>query len=152
MGKKSQNAAEIAALREQLRTAGLRSTSARITVLQALKLARTPQTHASLADSLTPLGYDKATVYRNLMDLTEAGLVSRTELGDHVWRFELRRGGSPASYHNSEHPHFLCVDCGEVNCLDDVAVTISPSPGAKPSTIGRITEVLLKGHCERCVP
>ena len=134
-------------VRDVIRKAGLRSTTARIAVMQRLEAATNPLTHAEIANDLVPQGFDKATVYRNLIDLTEAHLVSRTELGDHVWRFELRRSNSQ---HDSEHPHFLCVDCGEVTCLSDVQVDITPSPGSQKSSIGELTEVLLKGHCGRC--
>ncbi|MFO1020599.1 MAG: transcriptional repressor [Planctomycetales bacterium] len=137
----------IAELRDRIRKAGLRSTSARVAVLQNLETATSPLSHADLATALAPLGFDKATVYRNLMDLSEAGLVNRAEHGDHVWRFELRR---PGHHHDNEHPHFLCLDCGEVTCLSDVTINITPIPGSKKSSIGELTEVLLKGHCGRC--
>lgn len=131
-------------VRNRIRNAGLRSTSARIAVLQRLEGATTPLTHADIAHDLVPQGFDKATVYRNLMDLTDAGLVSRSEHGDHVWRFELKRSGE---HHDPDHPHFLCLDCGAITCLSDVNVEITPSPGTKASHIRELTEVLLKGHC-----
>jgi Fur family transcriptional regulator, ferric uptake regulator len=135
-------------LRNRLRGAGLRSTLARVAVLEQLDAAAGPLSHAELADVLVPQGFDRATVYRNLIDLTEAELVSRAELGDHLWRFETRRAGGE---HSAQHPHFVCVDCGEVSCLADINVDISPSPGSKRSVIGELTEVLLKGRCGRCV-
>jgi Fur family transcriptional regulator, ferric uptake regulator len=138
----------VAEFRTRLRGTGLRSTTARLAVLQRLEACASPLTHGELADYLVPLGFDRATVYRNLMDLTEAGLVARTELGDHVWRFELRREGQE---HAIEHPHFVCVDCGGVSCLADTDVSVSPRPGTKKSIIGELTEILLKGRCERCV-
>ena len=137
----------IADLRERIRRCGLRSTPARVAVLQHLEQADHPLTHGEIAAELVPQGFDKATVYRCLIDLTEAGLLSRSELGDHAWRFEMRR---ESAAHTGEHPHFLCVDCGEVVCLSDVRISISPAPGTKQSRIGELTEVLLKGHCERC--
>jgi Fur family transcriptional regulator, ferric uptake regulator len=146
--KKSRAADEIAELKALLRKSGLRSTSARLAVLQNLQKARTPISHAELAKDLVPTGLDRATVYRNLMDLAESGLVARAELGDHVWRYEIKREGH---HHNAEHPHFVCIDCGEVTCLTDVDVAISPTPGSKKSTIAGLTEVLLKGHCGKCV-
>ncbi|MEZ6048415.1 MAG: transcriptional repressor [Planctomycetaceae bacterium] len=79
---------ELEALRILLKEVGLRCTSARIRVIQELKQASAPVTHAELADKLVPLGFDKATVFRNLVDMAEAGLLRRIELGDHVWRFE----------------------------------------------------------------
>lgn len=134
--------------RDRIRRAGLRSTTSRVAVLQRLDAAGKPMTHAELADELGRQGFDRATVYRNLADLTEAGLVTRSELGDHVWRFEARREGLP---HTLDHPHFVCLDCGSVTCLSDVQIDIRPSPGSKRSVIGQLTEVLLKGRCERCV-
>ena len=116
-------------------------------MLQKLETAKTPVSHAELAELLVPLGYDRATVYRNLTDLTEVGLVSRTELGDHVWRFEITRVGHE---HSIEHPHFVCVKCGVVSCLNDTTIDISPTPGTKRSVIGELTEVLLKGRCGQC--
>jgi Fur family ferric uptake transcriptional regulator len=134
-------------VREQLREAGLRCTAARLWVMQHLVEAASPLTHAQVADSLEPRGFDRATIYRNLIELTEAGLLSRIELGDHVWRFEMRR---PGGAENVDHPHFVCVQCGDVSCLPSLSVNIKPAPGTKRSPIGKITEVLLKGRCEQC--
>jgi len=139
------SADEIAEIRTRIREAGLRGTSARIAVLQHLLAATAPLTHAEIANELVPQGYDKATVYRNLIDLTEAGIVSRSELGDHVWRFEVR---PPGDEHGGEHPHFVCVTCGSVTCLGDVKIT--PRKKAEWSDIADISEVLLKGHCVKC--
>lgn len=139
----------LADLQTRIREAGLRSTAARIAVLRELIDARTPISHAELAEKLVPLGFDKATVYRNLMDLSEVGMVSRTELGDHVWRFELRRDGGG---HNNDHPHFLCTDCGMVTCLSEVSVNLAAMLGGKQSTGMTVTEVLLKGRCGTCGP
>lgn len=147
MTKKTKPASSAADYRQLMRAAGLRSTNARVAVLQRLEAATTPLSHAELAEELVPMGFDRATVYRNLVDLAEAGLVSRAELGDHVWRYELRR---ETHEHDTEHPHFVCIGCGEVTCLLDVSVAITPSPGSKQSQIGVLTEVLLKGRCTRC--
>lgn len=144
---KSETPPSLPDLQTRIRNAGLRSTAARISVLRSLIDARTPVTHAELAEKLVPQGFDKATVYRNLMDLSEAGMVSRTELGDHVWRFELRR---EEAGHNNEHPHFLCTQCGEVTCLSDVNVNVASMLGAKTAQGLKITEVLLKGQCKGC--
>jgi Fur family ferric uptake transcriptional regulator len=114
-----------------------------MSVLQHLMEAPGPKTHAEVAEALSDRGFDRATIYRNLTELTEAKLVSRVELGDHVWRFELKRSAG----HGEDHPHFLCTTCGEVSCLDDVNVAITPR---KNRRIRAVTEVLLKGRCENC--
>ncbi|MFN7768529.1 MAG: Fur family transcriptional regulator [Planctomycetaceae bacterium] len=132
-------------IQKLLREAGLRSTSARIAVLQQLRKAGRPQSHAEVATAVANLGLDKATVFRNLNDLTEAGLLSRSELGDHVWRFEIR---SEKHSHGAAHPHFLCLDCGSVTCLPGSSVTTALKTSAE--SIGEITEILVRGHCHNC--
>lgn len=160
-------------LRERLQAVGLRCTAARLTVLQHLVDNTGPKTHAEVSDALADKGFDRATIYRNLTELTEASILSRVELGDHVWRFELRAKDA-AGRHEESHPHFVCTSCGEVSCLDDVTVAITPKKAekvAKPakksgaksmppasvrsqrksvSEIPRVTEVLLKGRCGNC--
>ncbi len=142
-----QSIAEREALRTQIREAGLRCTAARLAVFGQLSQSTSPLSHAEIAATLAPLGFDRATVYRNLVELSEAGLIARVELGDHVWRFESRNGEHD---HFDEHAHFVCTKCGEVSCLVGVEVNISPAPGTKRSTVGEVTEVLLKGRCNRC--
>ena len=140
------DAGEVEVVRQILRSVGLRSTPARIAVLTLLRKASKPRTHAELSEQLVPMGFDKATVFRNLSDLADAELIVRTELGDHVWRFEIR----DPNHDRSSHPHFVCVDCGTVACLVDVSVP--DDRVRRTNKIARITEVLVKGHCLSCEP
>lgn len=112
---------------------GLRSTPARIAVLHILSTAQRPMSHGELADCLQAQDFDRATVFRNLNHLTEAGLLSRIDLGDHIWRFELK----------AKHPHFICTDCGDVACLSESDIQVS-------TKLAAISEVLLKGQCHEC--
>jgi Fur family transcriptional regulator, ferric uptake regulator len=146
MTKRSAESTALDLIRQQIRAAGLRSTTARLSVMKELIAARSPLSHAQMAERLDSKGFDRATIYRNLVELSEAGLVNRIDLGDHVWRFELRRGGDDSA----EHPHFVCVDCGEVSCLPTGSVSIKHAPGTRPAVISDVTEVLLKGHCGNC--
>ncbi len=136
---------ELQALREMIRATGLRSTSARLEVLKRLRDSANAMSHAELADELVPRGFDQATVYRNLTDLTEVGLLSRIDLGDHVWRFEYH---APHASHEREHPHFVCTDCGGVSCLEGVSVNVAGDSGR---SIREISQILLRGRCEECV-
>lgn len=133
--------------RKLVRGTGLRGTSCRIAVLQLLAEKTSPVTHAELADLLVPEGFDKSTVYRCLIEMADAGLLGRFDLGDHVWRFELKRAEHSDSV---EHPHFMCLDCGKVTCLPDVDVQIGKGAQGKNNGVGNVTEVLLKGHCNEC--
>ena len=86
-GRKVTSTAE--EVRKVIRDAGLRVTAPRVAVMLRVEQTQGPVTHADIADALSPQGWDRATIYRNLTDLTEAGLLRRTDMGDHVWRFEL---------------------------------------------------------------
>jgi Fur family ferric uptake transcriptional regulator len=130
-----------------LRSSGLRRTAPRVAVLQFLERAAAPLSHGEIAEELALLGFDRATIYRNLIDLVDAELVSRSDLGDHVWRFALRRGDDG---HGSEHPHFLCVTCGGVTCLPGGTVRLVSSDGVPRAIASRAVEVQVKGHCDTC--
>jgi Fur family ferric uptake transcriptional regulator len=134
-------------LREALRAAGLRATIPRVRVLGALQKAGSPRSHAEVADGLADEGFDRATVYRNLMDLTEAGLVRRSDLGDHVWRFEL---ASETHKHDESHAHFVCAACGAVECLPASSVQLSPGQGAPRALNNSDLQIQVRGLCDSC--
>jgi Fur family ferric uptake transcriptional regulator len=108
----------------------------------------TPVSHPELFEALAQQGFDRATLYRNLVDLAEAGIVRRTDLGDHVWRYEMR---SSEDGHVIEHPHFVCTDCGEVACLPGVDVKIVSSGNETPRSVrSHKVAVQLSGRCNQC--
>src|SRR5262245_33455036 len=135
-------------LRDRIRARGLRATAARVAVMQALARLGRPATHGDLAAELSSDGWDRATVYRNLVDLTEAGFARRVDMGDHLWRFELLDERAPHAA--SEHPHFLCDSCGEVECLPREAVQVVPSPRAPRALKKKNLQIQVKGRCDRC--
>ena len=140
--------ASMSEIRDSIRSTGLRSTMPRIAVLSYLQTVTTPFSHAEIFDALEEQGFDRATIYRNLVDLTDVGLLIRTDFGDHVWRFELRRVGRDEQ--QTEHPHFMCTDCGEVACLPEMSVCIQPAAEVPRSVRSQQVEVQLKGLCDRC--
>lgn len=133
-------------LRDAIREAGLRCTGPRVAVLEHLHATGAPSSHGELVEALADHGFDAATLYRNLIDLTRAGLLNRINLGDNVWRFELRAHRAQ----HPEHPHFVCTRCGEVTCLSHVRVKLTPAPGSTKSIVGNISEILIKGLCTQC--
>lgn len=149
MTKAPESLEEVRALRAQIREAGLRSTGARITVLRLLSESDVPLSHQEVSDRVVGAGYDHATVYRNLVDLTDAGLLARTDLGDHIWRFELRRESGD---HKARHPHFVCLKCGSVACLPNCTVQFGRGRGTPKAVRGRGAVVQIQGRCDDCGP
>ncbi len=134
--------------RKRLRDAGLRATQSRLMVIAYLTELARPVTHGEVAGALEERGLDRATVYRNLVDLADAGLARRSDFGDHVWRFELAQEGET---HADSHVHFVCKNCGAVQCLPEDAVEIKAGPGMPRGLQGDI-EVNISGTCNGCLP
>jgi Fur family ferric uptake transcriptional regulator len=132
-----------------LHDAGLRATPARIAVIDVLRRAKTPLTHAEVASALDRRGWDRATIFRNLVALVDAGFVARTDLGDHVWRFGVtateRVGGAV-----HEHPHFLCTECGAVCCMPQARIELPRSAKVPKSVRARSVEIQVRGLCDDC--
>jgi Fur family transcriptional regulator, ferric uptake regulator len=137
----------VADLKSEIRRQGIRGTGARVAVLAHLSEASAPRSHAEIYEALMDRGYDRVTIYRNLKDLAEAGLLVRSDLGDHVWRFERKQ---QKAGHRTAHPHFVCVDCGGVSCLPVGALKVTPASGAPRALRTRQVEVQVKGRCDDC--
>jgi len=126
-----------------LRGAGLRCTMPRRAVLATLVREAQPRSHADVFAVLGPQGFDRATVYRNLLDLVEVGIARRSDLGDHVWRFTV-------AARERESLHFLCTDCGEIQALPESAVRLQRSRSTPRSFRRREVAVQVKGRCDGC--
>ncbi len=134
------------ALGALLRGHGLRITPARVAVLRQLQLGRRPLSHAEVVAALADRGWNRATLYRNLVDLVDAGLARKTQLGDRVWRFE----AVPSAHSSRTHPHFVCSACGKVFCLPEAAVQVV-DPGDAPRAVRENEiEVQVRGVCDGC--
>ncbi|PRP91275.1 Peroxide-responsive repressor PerR [Enhygromyxa salina] len=133
---------------EELHEAGLRATPARLAVLGAVRRASAPLTHAELTRQLDGNGWDAATIYRNLIAITDAGLIVRSDHGDRRWRFEDRARSNSRTEH--QHPHFFCTDCGSVSCLPEVEVRMPRTRGLPRSAADGAYDVQLRGVCDSC--
>mgnify|MGYP002632520651 CR=1 FL=1 len=134
------------AARSVLRRVGMRCTAARIAVIQCLDAAESPMTPVDVVDALGEYGFDKSTIYRSLTELNGTGIVVRLDLGDAVRRFELLSLESDGA---SEHPHFMCIDCGKVVCMSGFDVELK-GRSKKARAPGIMSEVLVRGHCHDC--
>ena len=130
-------------LRQLLVDNGIRVTEQRMAILRALARVRVPASHSELTERLAGPSLDRATIYRNLLSLTEAGLLIQTQLGDNVWRFEMP---SARSTEHGAHPHFVCNDCGDIACLPESAVALRGE-----AVRNQVAEVQLRGRCMACV-
>src|SRR5262245_35435870 len=110
----------------QLKKIGLRRTPVRVGVIDLLSKSDRPISVPQIVGKLK--GVDIVTVYRTLNTFVRKGLVHRVRGEDRSWRY----AASPSEPHaEHRHPHFVCEECGKVECLQKSVI-----PGDFVSTLG----------------
>ena len=104
--------------------------------------------HSEVVDALAGHTWDRSTLYRNLMDLAEAGLLRRSELGDRTWRFEV---ACDDHGHADHAAHFLCTECGTIACLPDIVLTPRGGQSLPRALAQGEIEVQIQGRCDSCL-
>ena len=127
-----------------LKSAELRRTKQRESILQVLLSSSNPLTQEHIAARLRDKTPNKVTIYRVLEKLIKSGLVHKAFLRKRTWHFELAHNCSEEQC----HPHFTCTDCGVTHCLTDFSVPMAKSP--HNGFIIRHQRVQLEGLCPDC--
>ena len=88
---------------------------------------------------------NKVTVYRILEEFSRRDLVRRLSLKSRASYYEL------ACKHHPHHPHFLCHDCGQIQCLDPAPMTrmwteLQGPMGNRADNI----DIRVEGLCHKC--
>lgn len=134
---------------ERLRKSGLRRTPVRSGVLDVLTRGARPMTVTQILSRLK--GVDTVTVYRTLNTFVRKKLVHRIRGEDRSWRYAMSAESElPAPRHL--HPHFVCDNCGKVECLGDAEIpqAFVRSLGVSPEYDVVYPEVVLHGVCPKC--
>ena len=131
----------------EIRGAGLRATTSRVAVLGVLHAEHRPMSHSEVVEALSDHTWDRSTLYRNLMDMAEVGLLRRSELGDRTWRFEV----SCDHGHGDHTAHFLCSDCGVIACLPELEVRAQGGQEVPLALKTGAIEVQILGRCDVCL-
>lgn len=134
-------------IRTRLHRAGLRATAPRLAVLALLAEQTRPLAFCEVADALGRTDWDRATTYRNLVKLSEAGLARVVSRAGGMARYTAVRDGSESEH---AHPHFVCSDCGGVSCLPQAAVPVPRVRGRWSASV-RDASIQLQGRCPACL-
>ena len=127
-----------------IRTAGLRVTSGRVALLEALDAAPHADAETLYRALLPSLPSTSVQAVHNMLgDLTAAGLIRRIEPAGSPARYERRIGDN--------HHHIVCEQCG---AIEDVDCAIGEAPCLEPSSTAGFTvssaEVVYWGTCPEC--
>mgnify|MGYP001241046600 FL=1 len=137
-------AADAESAESAIRAAGLRVTSARLAVLDALREHPQASADAIFADvDRRAPGTTLQSVYNALGDFAGAGLVRRIQPAGQPMRFEVRI--------DDNHHHLVCTSCGRV---EDVDCVTGEAPCLHPSQMHGFTlsqaEITFWGRCASC--
>ena len=91
--------------------------------------------------------FDRVTVYRTLQTFVEKGIIHTIPTTDNSVRYALCKDDCTEGHHHDNHVHFICLQCGNTLCLDDVAVPEMRLP--KGFSIN-VIELVVKGICKDC--
>jgi Fur family peroxide stress response transcriptional regulator len=133
-----------ARLRSTSRARGLRMTPQRDALLRALSQASNHPTADQLYHGVRRMlpSLSPATVYRNVQQLAEAGVISTLD----------RAGATQYDANPEQHHHFVCERCGSVTdiYLARVSYRLDARRSPLKGTVVRGCEVQLRGRCARC--
>ena len=132
-----------------LKSAGLRTTEQRLTVLHTLVEAGTALSHGDLEKRLGPQ-LDRVTLYRTLRTFVERDLVHQVLDKKDGVRYAIcahHCAEHKAPEHNHNHLHFTCRKCDGTFCLEQVVIPAFTLP------VGYVVEetsLVVSGVCGRC--
>ena len=88
---------------------------------------------------------NKTTIYRVLENLVDDGVLHSFMGNDGVKWYAMCRNCTK-SKHEDLHPHFECIECGKINCLNSEVII----PKIQNHKI-LSSQILIHGLCEKCV-
>ena len=88
---------------------------------------------------------NKTTIYRVLDKLEDDGVLHSFR-GKNGIKWYTKCKGCSESKHTDVHPHFECLNCGKMDCLNE-SIVVPKVPNRKIIH----SHILIQGHCELCV-
>jgi Fe2+ or Zn2+ uptake regulation protein len=132
------------AIKRSLADSGLRSTPQRYAVMAFLMEQAGHPTAADIFEAVNRVDprSSRATIYNNLRDLVQTGLVREVAMEGRAARFDAK---------HTRHHHFICDRCGNVEDVDWYDVP-RPTAASLGKRVLRECELIFRGLCARCAP
>jgi Fur family peroxide stress response transcriptional regulator len=133
---------EHGAIKRSLADGGLRCTAQRYAVMAFLMEQTGHPTAVEILEAVNRLDprSSRATIYNNLRDLVQAGLVREVAVEGRAARFDAK---------GMRHHHFICDHCGNVEDVDWYDVP-RPAAASLGKRVLRECELIFRGLCIRC--
>ncbi|WP_276502444.1 Fur family transcriptional regulator [Terrimonas pollutisoli] len=91
--------------------------------------------------------FDRVTVYRTLQTFVEKGIIHTIPTADNSIRYALCKDDCAEGHHHDHHIHFVCTNCKNTYCLDDI---VTPDIRLPKGYTSSHIEVVVEGICKNC--
>ena len=91
--------------------------------------------------------FDRVTVYRTLQKFVDKGIIHTIPTADNSIRYALCKDECSEGHHHDHHIHFVCNNCNNTYCLDDV---VTPEIKLPKGYQAEHVEVVVEGVCKNC--
>ena len=91
--------------------------------------------------------FDRVTVYRTLQIFVEKGIIHTIPTADNSILYALCKDDCEEGHHHDHHIHFVCTQCNNTYCLDDI---VTPEMNLPKGYSFTHIDVVVEGVCKVC--
>ena len=91
--------------------------------------------------------FDRVTIYRTLQAFVEKGIIHTIPTADNSILYALCKDDCEEGHHHDHHVHFVCKQCHNTYCLDNV---VTPDIKLPAGYSAKQIEVVVEGICRQC--
>jgi len=91
--------------------------------------------------------FDRVTIYRTLQAFVEKGIIHTIPTADNSILYALCKDDCEEGHHHDHHVHFVCKQCHNTYCLDNV---VTPDIKLPAGYSAKQIEVVVEGICKQC--
>jgi len=133
-------------IQQLLKKNQLSITESRSKILELFLQQNGALAHADI-EKKSGAGFDRVTVYRTLQTFVEKGIIHTIPTADNSILYALCKDECTGGHHHDHHVHFVCKECGNTICLEDITVPDVKLPAGYRATQ---VEVVVNGVCKDC--
>ncbi|MEO6316761.1 MAG: transcriptional repressor [Chitinophagaceae bacterium] len=134
-------------IQQLLKRNQLSITDSRSKILELFLLQNGALAHSDI-EKKSAAGFDRVTVYRTLQTFVEKGIIHTIPTADNSILYALCKDACTEGHHHDHHVHFVCSECSNTMCLEDITVPDVRLPAGYQATQ---VEVVINGVCKDCL-
>ena len=125
----------------------LKVTTTRVKVLQILSVEKSVISYSDISKSLENEDIDRNTLYRTLQTFEEKGLIHKVLSPNNGIGYAICKHDTPEHNHEDNHVHFMCMECNNISCMDNIEI---PPIKLPRNFTSKKYNFLIEGTCNVC--